>query len=200
MANTDGILVIPRNKEKIIEIVNEWQQRTRMSLEIDKCSKIWQKDVNNYIMLVQKGDSYKIKTKGAYVSQYYQNIRNNVRILDKAVVDYFVNGVSPEDTINNETDIHLFQYITKSGKSYDNTVWLCGDVDIPVNNVNRVYSSKNKNHGTLIKLKNNGERRDSIANLPKHCVVDNNNELTINDIDKQWYIDEAKKRIDSFIG
>ena len=53
---------------------------------------------------------------------------------------------------------------------------------------------------TLIKLKNNGEHRDSIANLPKHCVVDNNNELTINDIDKQWYIDEAKKRIDSFIG
>lgn len=198
--NTDGILVIPRNKEKVIDIVNEWQQRTRMSLKIDKCNKIWQKDVNNYIMLVEKDGSYKIKTKGAYVSQYYQKIRNNVRILDKAVVDYFVNGISPEDTINNETDIHLFQYITKSGKSYDNTVWLCGDVDIPVNNVNRVYSSKNTNHGTLIKLKNNGERRDSIANLPKHCVVDNNNELTINDIDKQWYIDEAKKRIDSFIG
>ena len=52
----------------------------------------------------------------------------------------------------------------------------------------------------MIKLKNNGERRDSIANLPKHCVVDNNNELTIDDIDKEWYINEAKKRIDSFIG
>ena len=73
--------------------------------------------------------------------------------------------------------------------------------EIEVNNVNRVYSSKNENDGNLYKTKYVGElvRKDSIANLPNHCVVDNGNNLRINDIDKSWYIEQTYKRINDFL-
>jgi hypothetical protein len=36
--------------------------------------------------------------------------------------------------------------------------------------------------------------------LPEHCIIDNDNHLTIADVDKQFYIDMAKKRINDFMG
>lgn len=198
-SNTDGIIVIPYNKDKIKEVVKEWEDRTGMSMEIDVSNKIYQKDVNNYII---KNDNDEIEVKGSYVGQYNSKaLRNNVRILDKCVVKYLLDGVKPETTIASETDIFAFQYITKSGSSYNSTVWVKNGKDIPVNNVNRVYSSKCTEDGTLVKIKSNNllERRDSIANLPDHCIVDNNKELAINDIDKSWYVEQAYKRINDFL-
>lgn len=198
-SNTDGIIYIPHNKEKILEILDEWQQRTGLTLETEKFKKIWQKDVNNYI-IVEENDN--VKVKGGYVAQYEPGLRSNARILDIAVVNYFVNKKKPEDTIKEADDIFLFQYITKTGRTYDTTYWQHNGEEIEVNNVNRVYSSKNTNDGTLFKVKKVGQvlRKDSIANLPPHCIVDNANQLSIDDIDKQWYIDQAYKRINDFIG
>ena len=43
-------------------------------------------------------------------------------------------------------------------------------------------------------------RKDSIANLPEHCVVDNGDKINIEDIDKNWYVQVALKRIADFEG
>jgi hypothetical protein len=169
-----------------------------MGMETEKFKKIWQKDVNNYI-IVDENDN--IKVKGGYVAQYEPSLRNNARILDIATVEYFVKGVKPEETVNKATDIFLFQYITKTGRTYDTTYWQHQGAEVEVNNVNRVYSSKDTTDGTLFKIKRVGNitRKDSIANLPPHCVVDNGNKLTIDQIDKTWYIDQAYKRIHDFM-
>ena len=53
--------------------------------------------------------------------------------------------------------------------------------------------------GTVIKVKQDG-RRDSLANCPTNPIVDNANECTINDINKQWYIDFANEKYIKFIG
>lgn len=199
--NTDGILVIPHNKEKVREELAKWEERTGMRSEIDICHKIWQKDVNNYIMVIDDKGKTKIKTKGSYVAQYNQGLKNSARILDIAVVDYFVNKIAPEKTILSCNDMSLFQIICKTGSTYDATVWRSDKGEIAVNKVNRVYASKNHAHGNLYKVKR-GERirHDSVANLPEHCIVDNKNVLTINDIDKKWYIEMAYKRINDFKG
>ena len=39
-----------------------------------------------------------------------------------------------------------------------------------------------------------------IGGLPAHCIVDNNNQLTIDQIDKRWYIDLAQKYIADYTG
>lgn len=205
-SNTDGILIIPYDKEKILEEVHKVEQRTRVNFEIDKCSGVWQKDVNNYIMSFEDGH---VKTKGAYVTQYNDsnfNIRNTGKILDIAVVDYFVKGIHPIDTIMNCNDKYMFQLITKTGGSYTATYWKSSAGDIKVNKVNRVYASKDANQGNLYKtktvLKNEIKtiRKDSIANIPEHCVVDNADKINIEDIDKNWYIQIALKRIADFEG
>ena len=205
-SNTDGILIIPYDKDKIIEEVHKVEQRTRVNFEVDKCSGVWQKDVNNYIMSFEDGH---VKTKGAYVTQYNDsnfNIRNTGKILDIAVVDYFVKGIHPIDTIMNCNDKYMFQLITKTGGSYTSTYWKTPNGDVKVNKVNRVYASKDSNQGNLYKTKTVEKnevktiRKDSIANLPEHCIVDNKDAITIDEIDKNWYVQVALKRIADFKG
>ena len=206
-SNTDGIIVIPHNKDKIKEILDEWQIRTRMTVGIDIYTKIYQKDVNNYIIEDDKGN---IEVKGGYVSQFYQDekdagLRNTSRIVDFAIVNYFLNGIKPEETIFTCNDKSMFQIITKTGGTYDATYWKSSTGTKLVNKVNRVFASKNKLHGNLYKSKQVNKKTgetvtqyDSIASLPDHCIVDNKNNLLINAIDKQWYVDIAYKKINDF--
>lgn len=78
--------------------------------------------------------------------------------------------------------------------------------------VNRVYASPNEQYGTIYKRKNgkdvvseikeydnDTEKSDKIADLPEHCIIDNEFNLTINDIDKQFYIDVALKRVKEYV-
>jgi hypothetical protein len=71
--------------------------------------------------------------------------------------------------------------------------------------VNRVYAvSHDYTHthdygGTLVKVKSDGSV-GKIGGLPDYCAIDNRNELTIQDIDKSWYVALAKKYIQDYTG
>ena len=53
----------------------------------------------------------------------------------------------------------------------------------------------------LVKINSDGStRKDSIANVTDHCLDDNGAKASISDIDKQWYIDIAYKRIKDYKG
>ena len=43
-------------------------------------------------------------------------------------------------------------------------------------------------------------RKDTIQNCPQHALIDNSCKITIDTIDKEWYINLAKKRINDFLG
>lgn len=199
-SNTDGILVIPKNKDKVKELLSEWENRSGMKTKIDICTDIWQKDVNNYIMKLDNG---KIKLKGSYVAQAEEGtLKNSAKIVDIAVVKYFTEQIDPKVTINECKDKYLFQIITKTGGTYKETLWYNKGTLQKTNLVNRVYATKNKSQGKLYKLKidKGKERKDSIANLPDNCLVDNKDIATIDMVDKKWYVDMAIKRINDFIG
>lgn len=200
-SNTDGIL-IEHNEEdtyRVQETVLEWERRTGFEMEFDDVDRIFQKDVNNYVMQTADG---KIKVKGGYVTNYKGGDFENasLTIVAKAIVEYLLNGVPVEDTIHRATDILDFQIIAKTGRTYDCTVQEVGGELIEVQRVNRVYASPNQTLGTLYKLKKEVNRKDKIANLPDHCLIDNGNKATLDDIDKQFYIDMAHKRIQDFHG
>lgn len=201
--NTDGILIIPYEKEKIKEELVKFEKRTRIKFEIDVCNSIYQKDVNNYLITFEDGH---IKSKGGYVGQYNRKgaDRNVMQICDIAIVDYFAKNIAVEKTVNDCQDIFKFQIITKTGGTYGHTFWSSENGDIEIQRINRVYASKNHNHGNIYKtkidLKSGKIRKDSVANVPEHSIVDNDNKLSINDIDKQWYIDIIKKRINDYKG
>ena len=214
-SNTDGLMIkFPvANEKQINKIVEEWEQRTRLNMEYTEIHRIAQKDVNNYIVQVgatylirdgvktfTKEDKLKINTKGGYVSLWqggsFKN--NSLIIVHKAIVEYFMNSVPVEDTINKAENIFDFQMICKTGGTFQNTVWAVGDDQITVQRVNRVYAVKDQKYGLIYKVKDG--RLHKMPDVPEHCYVDNTNCLKIADIDRSFYIDLAKKRIADFLG
>ena len=92
-----------------------------------------------------------------------------------------------------------FQNIAKTGHTYTHTIHEVDGRSVKVQKVNRVYATMDEKYGTIYKVKENG-RQDKIANTPLNAIVDNGNEISINQIDKQWYIDLAEKRINDYKG
>ena len=80
----------------IDDIAYEWEQRTHLTLEFDEYRKVFQKDVNNYIIVDSNG---KYKSKGAYVKKL-NNLDYDLPIINKALVEYMVHDVPIEKTIN----------------------------------------------------------------------------------------------------
>ena len=68
-----------------------------------------------------------------------------------------------------------------------------------VQKVNRVYASKNPNMGTLVKVKPDGTV-GKIGGLPESCIIDNKNKLSLDAVDKSWYVALAKKYISDYTG
>ena len=202
--NTDGIMVEfdDIQMSQVQEIVDEWQKRTGFELEEDKIVKIAQKDVNGYIEIQPNG---KTKSKGGYLVRGIApagafNINNNACIVATALKEYFVNGTPVEDTINGCNDIFQFQLIAKAGVKYREAYHLVDGEKVPVQKVNRVYATKDERYGKLFKVKAENDSTAKIEMLPEHCIIDNDNHLTIDDVDKTFYIEMAKKRINDFLG
>ena len=202
--NTDGIMIEfdDSQYEQVQEILAEWQTRTGFCLEEDNISMLVQKDVNGYIEVQPSG---KFKCKGGYLVRGISpagafNVNNNATIVAKALVEYFVNGTPPEDTINACDDIFQFQIIAKAGAKYREAYHLVDGEKVSVQKVNRIYATTDPRYGKLFKVKAENDAEAKIEMLPEHCIIDNDNHLTIADVDKQFYIDMAKKRINDFMG
>ena len=202
--NTDGIMVSFDESEydKVLAITKEWEQRTQFELEEDRIKRIVQKDVNNYVEIPYEGNP---KIKGGYLVRGIApagafNINNNATIVAKAIVEYFVNNIQPEETINACNDIFAFQLIAKAGSKYREAYHIVDGVKESVQKVNRVYASKDTRYGKLYKIKAETDGTAKIEMLPEHCIIDNDNNLTVESVDKTWYIDLAKKRINDFLG
>lgn len=202
--NTDGIMVSFDESEydKVQAITKEWEQRTRFELEEDKIKRIVQKDVNNYVEIPYNG---KPKIKGGYLVRGIApagafNVNNNATIIAKAIVDYFVDGTPIEETINDCNDIFAFQIIAKAGAKYKEAYHLVDDEKVPIQKVNRIYATEDERYGKIFKVKAENDSVAKIESLPEHCIIDNDNHLTINDVDKTFYIEVARKRINDYLG
>lgn len=202
--NTDGIMVEchPEDLGRLDEICEEWQTRTGFELETDSVIRIAQKDVNNYVEVQPDGST---KAKGGYLVKGIApagafNINNSCCIVATALKEYFVNGTPVEDTINGCDDIFQFQIIAKAGVKYREAYHLVDGEQVPVQKVNRVYATADERYGKLFKVKAENDSTAKIEMLPEHCIIDNDNHLTIAEVDKQFYIDMAKKRVNDFLG
>ena len=202
--NTDGIMVSFDEDEyqKVLEITGEWQERTGFELEEDTVKSICQKDVNNYVEVPFEGDP---KIKGGVLVRGIApagafNINNNACVVAKAVKDYLAYGVPVEDTIMNCDRLLDFQLVAKAGSKYGDALHeVDGQMEV-VQKVNRVYATEDHRYGTLYKIHLGTGNPVKIAGLPAKCVVDNDNHLTIDVVDRDWYIRQAKKYIRDFLG
>ena len=217
-ANTDACMYTIEEEfyPNAKEILNKWQDRTRLELEDDDIQKIIMRDVNNYVEIVKTGENkYKVNYKGGLFSgnhdfkwnkdemifeySFEDDLENNsLTIVSEAILKYLLFEIPLEETINNCNDIFRFQFISHLGSTYEKCVQESPNGDIELQRNNRIYSGL-KPSGMIMKIKADG-RRDSLANCPENPIVDNANELTIDDINKKWYIKIAKQRVNDFLG
>jgi hypothetical protein len=196
-SNTDGLFLKVDNMETIQGIkfiASEWEKRTRLTLEWDIYGRIYQKDVNNYIIINENGE---YKTKGAYLKKL-TNIDYDLPIVNKGLIDYFVKNNPIEDTINECNDLREFQKIVKISSLYEYGMY--GDQKLP-EKVLRVFASKDENAQGVFKVKGT-DKVEKVANTPERCFIYNESVLGINvppDLDKQYYIDITKKRLSDFL-
>src|SRR5699024_5592634 len=196
-SNTDGVLIKLGHSddfELVDDICYEWEKRTRMELEFEEYVKVIQKDVNNYILVGRDG---KLETKGAYVKKL-NPLDNDLPIVNKAVVDYFVKGIDPEQTIFNCVNLIDFQKIVKISSKYEFAKY--GN-KIMNESVFRVFASLDKSDSELLKVRDGSTSK--IAYTPDRCFIDNGNienKTVPSKLDYWWYLDVANKRINDFLG
>ncbi|MEG2412595.1 MAG: DNA polymerase domain-containing protein [Clostridium sp.] len=197
-SNTDGIM-FKLNVESDIpvyeSICKEWEERSRMTLEHDIIKKVVQKDVNNYIIVMDGG---KVKSKGAYVKKL-DKLDNDLPIVNQALMDYFIKGIPVDETINESNKLIDFQKVVKVSSKYKKA--LHGDRVIN-EKILRVFASKSYLDRGVYKV-NSRDTPEKIAGTPERCFIDNSditNKRISRKLDRSWYIDVAKKRIVDFVG
>ena len=196
-SNTDGILVKledPNDYDKYITICSEWEKRTGFELEHDKYCKVFQKDVNNYIIVDANG---KYKSKGSYVKKL-NKLDYDLPIVNKALVNYFLYNIPVEKTILECDELKEFQKIVKISSKYKHAVH---NDEILHEKTFRVFASRIRSDGGIFKVKIN--TREKIANTPNKCFIlndDINGASCPRALDKNWYIEVANKRIKDFKG
>ena len=222
-ANTDAVMyeVDKEYKEQADNIIHDLEKLTGLEMEEDNIVRIVMQNVNNYCELVQTGDNdYAINYKGTNfecdsinknlkiiwnkdTNQWETNFTdaikcNSLTIVGEALLKKLLLDIPVEETINKCDDIFRFQMISHLGSTYEKCVQESPNGDIELQRNNRIYAG-NVPRGTIIKIKPDG-RRDSLPNCPENPVVDNDNKLSIDDINKKWYIKVAKQRVNDFLG
>ena len=200
--NTDGILIkMPEGQDpdkwfyQMDDLCYEWEKRVGLTLEFDEYVKVFQKDVNNYIIIAPDGHC---KTKGAYVKGLNSLDYGDFPIINKALCDRMTKDIPIEQTINSCDQLKEFQMVTKIGGKYKH---LIHGGKILNERCVRVFASLDSNDGGLTKVSIRTGKPEKVANSPEHCFLWNDE---IDDIkipaklDKQFYINKALERLEGF--
>lgn len=201
-SNTDGVLVRMKDGQNedewfdwVDDVAYDWEQRTRLQLEFDEYCEVWQKDVNNYVVIAADGH---YKSKGGYVKQLSELDYGDFPIINEALVNYMVKGIPIEKTIFGCDELKKFQYVAKITSKYK--CLLHGDKRLNEKTV-RIFASTKRTDGGIKKVSVRTGKPEKVQNSPEHCFIFNDD---INGVkcpeylDKDWYFFTAQNRLKGF--
>lgn len=198
--NTDGIIVKLKDYEHdfdvLDDVVYEWEQRTGMKMDFDTyIGTIYQKDVNNYLLIDRKTGA--VKAKGGYVMKL-NDLSYDLPIINKALVDYMIHGIPVRRTIMECQDLLEFQLVSRISSKYTHILY--GDKPIKEKCI-RVFASNNPADPGVKKVHAVRKTTAKLTNSPEHCFIFNDDVKGVpvpDKLDRQWYIDFANKRLSDF--
>lgn len=240
--NTDGITyyINKAYEPQAAALCKEWELRTALVLEDADYSRMWIRDVNNYIAEDTDGN---LKLKGAYWSPnpldyhgsiasaqppaWHKDLGNCVSV--RAAVAYMIHGVDPETYIRLTTDPYDFMcriktprsnkllwggeeqqrntryFISNNGREMIKTAPPAGvegtfkrAVKVTQHEYERVMSETGGQWDERVCTKNKSvyeTRRTKIQAGHKVTICNDIQDFDFNDINYEWYINEAKKLI-----
>lgn len=202
-SNTDGVLIRMPDcfdggpdafYDRVDDVAYEWEHRTGMGLEFDEFTRVYQKDVNNYVLVAADGS---MKTKGAYVKKLGP-LDYDLAVVNKALVEYMVHGVPVEDTIAADDDLIDYQRVVKVSGKYKYGVH--GHERL-TDRCFRVFASTRESDGMIGRVKAGKAKPEKFGNTSEHSFIDNGDvhgKKCPGYLDKSWYIQLAKTRLAQF--
>lgn len=202
-SNTDGVLIrMPDGFDggpdafyvRVDDVAYEWEHRTGMGLEFDEFTRVYQKDVNNYVLVAADGS---MKTKGAYVKKLGP-LDYDLAVVNKALVEFMVHGVPVEDTIAADDDLIDYQRVVKVSGKYKYGVH--GHERL-TDRCFRVFASTRESDGMIGRVKAGKAKPEKFGNTSEHSFIDNGDvhgKKCPGYLDKSWYIQLAKTRLVQF--
>lgn len=139
--NTDGLTFKRKRShdKEVKEILDWWQDITKLELERTDYSKLVARDVNNYIAIKLDGS---IKHKGAYEYKDLPHHKNQSALVVKMAAEkYLVEGIDPEEFIRNHKEKFDFQLRTKVPRSSKLVMVDENGIDHQTQNICRYYIS-----------------------------------------------------------
>lgn len=161
-ANTDGLFVLLKKDvySKVNSICREWEQLTKLTLEEDRFKAMYQYAINDYFAITEDN---KVKEKGMFITAVKLGKGLTPKIIPKAVISFFKDGIPVKDTIKNCTDIRDFLMSEKTGKQ-----WHVEYMNEEQQRTNRFYASTNG--GYLWKWKDTGHKEGEIITYTEPYV------------------------------
>ena len=161
-ANTDGLFVLLKKDvySKVNSICREWEQLTKLTLEEDRFKAMYQYAINDYFAITEDN---KVKEKGMFITAVKLGKGLTPKIIPKAIISFFKDGIPVEDTIKNCTDIRDFLMSEKTGKQ-----WHVEYMNEEQQRTNRFYASTNG--GYLWKWKDTGHKEGEIITYTEPYV------------------------------
>lgn len=161
-ANTDGLFVLLKKDvySKVNSICREWEQLTKLTLEEDRFKAMYQYAINDYFAITEDN---KVKEKGMFITAVKLGKGLTPKIIPKAIISFFKDGIPVEDTIKNCTDIRYFLMSEKTGKQ-----WHVEYMNEEQQRTNRFYASTNG--GYLWKWKDTGHKEGEIITYTEPYV------------------------------
>lgn len=179
--NTDGLTVKLKSEDKdtLLQICKNWEKLTNLELEYFYYDRMIIRDVNNYIG-IYKNPEKEPKLKGFFEIEREPHKDHSMKIVRKAVVDYYVNGSDYTETIKNHNRVEDFFKAVKSKKGskfefryYDNKEVIVEPLTKTVR-----YLVTNNGKKLLKVLPPNENKKDNIEKIKEYSP----NQLNIFDI------------------
>ena len=149
--NTDGFTIRMKRSDLpfLTELVAWWERITKLKMEYNYYSRMWIRDVNNYI--AEDAMTNKLKLKGAYNYNIEYHKDPSALVIPKAVEAYMVHGQCIDDFIKNHTDKFDFCLRAKVPKT-NKLVMRYPDfnLDVPLQQITRYFVTNTG--GFLIKI------------------------------------------------
>lgn len=116
-ANTDGLFVLLKKSiyNSVNKVCREWEQLTKLTLEEERFKAMYQYAINDYFAITEDN---KVKEKGMFITTVKLGKGLTPKIIPKAVINFFKNGVPVEETIKGCQDIRDFLMAEKTGKQW----------------------------------------------------------------------------------
>lgn len=187
--NTDGILIRinPVMENTIRELLELWCRQLHLQVSITKINKVWQKDVNNYVL--QKEDGQLIR-KGIFAKPTY--LANSTPVIYNGIFETVVNGIKPQtyivDRFKNGA-IEEFFFIGKLQGDFTGLEQRTVNGYIKLNKTICGIATNNQKYGGVFQVK--GDLYSKLPGSPTSFLA--YDQATKKDMDTEWYVEQIEK-------